>query len=201
MQYQYHIENKEKAYRGFFKFDRYTLSIEKFGGGTLENVMRECSRKGDIAAVLPYDPVREEFVLIEQFRIGMLVRGKHPWTLEIVAGFVDVEGEDVPTTAKRELFEETGCTAKALHPLIDYYPSPGGSASKVHVYVAEVDASQALKHTGLTEEGEDICVHRFPLAELRDGVKTQKINNATAVIAFQQFFIDDWPEKLANSSR
>lgn len=200
MKYQYTVHEKIAAYQGFFKFDRYTVSFEKFSGGMIEQVHRECGKKGDVVAVLPYDPIREVVILVEQFRIGMMVRGNHPWNLEIVAGFMDVDGEDERTTAQRELLEETGCTALALHPLIDYYPSPGGSASQVHVFLAEVDSSQALEFTGLEAEGEDIRVNRMPLAELRQQFEQNHINNGTAIIAFQQFFLHNWAEKL-NSTK
>ncbi|PIE40542.1 MAG: ADP-ribose pyrophosphatase [Gammaproteobacteria bacterium] len=196
MKYHYSVDAGETVYNGFFKFNRYTVSFETFDGDILHNIYRECGKKGDIVAVIPYDPVRQEVLLIEQFRIGMVVRGVHPWNLEIVAGFMDVAGEDEATTAKRELNEETGCQATALHPLIAYYPSPGGSASRVHIFIAEVDASQALPHTGIKAEGEDIRVHRLSLAELREKVANNDIDNATAIIAFQQFFIGGWPEKL-----
>lgn len=196
MKYQYTVHEKAPAYDGFFKFERYTVSFESFTGEIMENIYRECGRKGDIVAVIPYDPERQEVILVEQFRIGMLVRGEHPWNLEIVAGFMDVPGEDEITTAKRELAEETGCQAKALYPLISYYPSPGGSGSRVHIFIAEVDASEALQHTGIKAEGEDICVHRIPLAALREKVTNNDIDNATAIIAFQQFFHGGWVEKL-----
>lgn len=196
MKYQFTLHDSREVYRGFFKFDRHTVSFEKFSGGMIENVWRECSKKGDIVAVLPYDPVRQEMILVEQFRVGMAIRGNHPWTLEIVAGFMDVEGEDEITTAKRELSEETGCSAQAIYPLLAYYPSPGGSASKVHIFIAEVDADEALQHTGLEAEGEDICVHRIPLAEMREKVARNDIDNATAIIALQRFFMDNWVEKL-----
>ncbi len=196
MKYQYTIHKKEKAYRGFFKFDRYTISFEKFGGGMIENVIRECNKKGNVVSVLPYDPVRQKFLMVEQFRIGMLVREKHPWTLEIVAGFMDIEGEKPEETAKRELLEETGCTAKKLYPLINYYASPGGSASKNYIFLATVDSSQALETTGLSEEGEDIYVHKIPLSIMQEKMKNGEINNATAIIALQQFFMENQAEKL-----
>lgn len=201
MKYQYTIHNKVVACDGFFKFDRYTVSFERFDGSMMENIDRECGKKGDIVAVLPYDPIRQEVLLVEQFRIGMVVRGVHPWTLEIVAGFMDIPGEDEITTAKRELYEETGCRARAVYPLIDYYPSPGGSAARVHIFIAEVDASEALPHTGIVEEGEDICVHRIPLAALKEKVTKNEIDNSIAIIAFQQFFGDDWVTRLRETRK
>lgn len=196
MEYQYKIHDKKTAANGFFKSDCYTVSYEKFSGGMINYVDRECGKKGDIVAVIPYDPILKQIILVEQFRIGMMVRGIHPWTLEIVAGFMDIEGEDEIMTAKRELQEETGCTAKALHPLINYYPSPGGSASKVHIFIAEVDANEALEHTGIEAEGEDICVHCIPLDKLKQQFENNDIQNATAIIAFQQFFMHDWEKQL-----
>lgn len=196
MQYQYTVHNKDKVYDGFFKFNRYVVSFEKFGGGFIEHVVRECGRKGDVVAVLPYDPVREEFIMVEQFRIGMVVRNQHPWTTEIVAGFMDVPGESPIQTAERELTEETGCHAKALHHLLSFHPSPGGSASRNHLFIAVVDSSEVTEITGLTEEGEDIFVHRVPLAEIKQRLTDGEIDSATSLIAFQQFFLNDWQKKL-----
>ena len=198
MKYQYSVQQKTNAYDGFFKFYRYHVSFEKFRGGFIKNVMRECSKKGDIVAVLPYDPIRQEFLMIEQFRIGMLARDEHPWTLEIVAGFMDIPGETPVQTAQRELKEETSCQALNIFPLIEYYPSPGGSAAKNHLFIATVDTSKAKKFTGIIEEGEDICVHKIALDEIQQKLKAAEINNSTAIIAFQQFFMNGWAAKLSN---
>ncbi len=196
MKYQYTVHEKKNTYNGFFKIDCYRVSFEKFTGGVIENVMRECSAKGDIVSVLPYDPIKKTFLMVEQFRIGMHVRGVVPWNQEIVAGFMDVEGESPEDTAKRELIEETGCSAIQLYPLIEYYPSPGGSGAKNYVFIATVDSSQAEKHTGIIEEGEDIYVKTIPLDTVKTQLKNKEIDNATAIIALQQFFSDNWPEKL-----
>lgn len=197
MKYQYELHKKEKAYDGFFKFNRFLVSFEKFTGGKVENVWRECNQKGDVVAVIPYDPVRQEIIFVEQFRIGMLVRKEHPWTLEIVAGFMDIDGETAPETAKREVFEETGCEVTQLHPLISYYHSPGGSAGKTHIFIGEVDAHTVQKYTGIIEEGEDICVHRIPVAMVKEKLLNNEINNSTAIISLQRFFMENWIERLA----
>ncbi len=196
MKYQYTVHEKKNTYNGFFKIDSYCVSFEKFTGGVIENVMRECSAKGDIVSVLPYDPTKKTFLMIEQFRIGMHVRGVVPWNQEIVAGFMDIEGESPEDTAKRELIEETGCSAIKLYPLIEYYPSPGGSGAKNYVFIATVDSNQAKKHTGIIEEGEDIYVKIIPLDTIKTQLKNREIDNATAIIALQQFFSDNWQEKL-----
>jgi len=196
VKYHYTLHHQTVAYRGFFSFDRYTVSYEKFSGGYIQQVQRECSCKGDIVAVLPYDPVHKTFLMVEQFRIGMMVRDEHPWNLEIVAGFMDVEGESAIDAAKRELTEETGCQSKQIFPLCQFYPGPGSSASKTYLYLAIVDIEQAKSFTGIALEGEDIRVHRLPLAEIRNQFEKQKINNATSLIAFQHFLLNQWDKKI-----
>ncbi len=199
MQYRYTVHHSEKAYDGFFKTYRYIVSFETFAGGMMEHIVRECGNKGDVVGVLPYDPIHREFLMIEQFRIGLVIRGETlPWTREIVAGFMDVPGEDAEATARRELKEETGCDARAIYPLISYLTAPGGSAAKTHLFIAVIDATQASKHTGIAEEGEDIRTHRVALTEMRQKTQGGEIGNSTATIAFQQFFLGDWADKLAS---
>lgn len=200
MQYQYTVHQKDKVYDGFFKFNRYDVSFERFGGGFIEHVSRECGRKGDVVAVLAFDPVREVFLMVEQFRIGMVVRNQHPWTQEIVAGFMDKPGESPIQTAERELQEETGCQAKAMHHLFSFHPSPGGSASRVHLFIAEVDSSEVTEITGITEEGEDIFVHRVPLADIRERLRKGELDSATTLVAYQQFFLDNWQQQLQSAN-
>ena len=62
--------------------------------------------------MLPFDPVRDEVVLIRQFRIGALAAGRDPWPVEIVAGIIEA-GESADQVARRETLKETGCTVSA----------------------------------------------------------------------------------------
>ena len=67
----------------------------------------KCSSAATPAAVLPYDPRRDEVVLIRQFRAGAYVAGRHPWTWEIVAGIIE-DGESPEDLVRREAVEEAG---------------------------------------------------------------------------------------------
>lgn len=212
MQYKFKVHSKNKAYQGFFNIDRYEVSYESFQGGEIGPVIRECGGNGDIVAVLAFDPKRRCFLLVEQFRIGMMVRGVHPWTREIIAGFMDVAHENAEMTAKRELLEETGCQALHLLPLVDYYPGSGGSATQNHVFLAIVDSTQKTPFTGILEEGEDIRVTELMLDSIWYGenpermlikrLQAEQVNSATALIAFQSFFsqfeLDKHPLLQAN---
>ena len=85
---------------------------------------RELFERGDAAVVLPYDPLREEIVLVEQFRLGALERAGDPWLLEPVAGIIE-PGEAPPAVARREAAEEAGLELLDLVPIGSYFPSPG----------------------------------------------------------------------------
>ena len=64
------IIEREICYQGFYRLERLRLRPRLFAGGMSPPIVREVIEKGDVAAVLLYDPLRDEVVMIEQFRIG-----------------------------------------------------------------------------------------------------------------------------------
>ena len=85
------IEIREKiaAYQGYFRIDRYRLRHRLHAGGWSAEMTREVFERCHAAAVLPYDPIRDEVVLIEQFRVGAYAAGWSPWLTEVIAGIID----------------------------------------------------------------------------------------------------------------
>ena len=79
-------------------------------------LVRELFERGHAAAVLPYDPVTDRVLMIEQFRIGALAAPGGPWLLEIVAGVID-PGEIPEEVVRRETVEETGCHLQKVVPI------------------------------------------------------------------------------------
>src|SRR3981189_314650 len=75
----------EVAFQGYFRVGRYFFRHGLYQGGQSATLRREVFERGHAAAVLPYDPLRDEVVLIRQFRAGAYVAGRHPWTWEVVA--------------------------------------------------------------------------------------------------------------------
>jgi len=56
---------------GFLKINRYDVEVERRDGGTL-TLSREVMERGHAVAVLGYDPSRDEVVLVNEFRPGLL---------------------------------------------------------------------------------------------------------------------------------
>ncbi|PSJ42593.1 ADP-ribose diphosphatase [Zobellella endophytica] len=178
------IQAEEVGYQGFFRLLKVKLRHRLFAGGWGPSLTRELFDRGHAAAVLPYDPVRDEVVLVEQFRVGAIQAAGSPWLLEIVAGIVE-EGESEEDVVRREAREEAGLTLKSLTRALTYFSSPGGCSERITIFIGEVDAAEAASHAGLADEGEDIRVHRLPRAQAMRWLAEEKIDNAASVIALQ----------------
>ncbi|MGE5538769.1 MAG: ADP-ribose diphosphatase [Gemmatimonas sp.] len=178
------IMEKRVAYHGYFRIDRYRLRHELFGGGMSKPIQREVFERGHAVGLLPYDPVRDVVVLIEQFRIGAYAAGFDPWMLEIVAGIIE-DGETPEDVARRESSEEANLTLTDILPICRYIASPGGASESVRVFLGRVDASAAGGIHGLNHEDEDIRVVPMPWAEARRLLDDGRMYNALGVVALQ----------------
>ncbi len=161
MDYRYELLERERVYDGFLKLDRHRLRHASFRGGWCPPIVRE--RLEDLAAVsvLLFDPRRDELVLVEQFRVGLVGQVEPPWTLETVSGFCDRRHESPEAVARREVAEETGCPLLDLRFIGRFFVSPGISSEQIHLYCGRIDAAGAGGIHGLAEEGEEIRVVRL----------------------------------------
>ena len=172
------------AYQGYFRIGRYFFRHGLYQGGQSKVLRREVFERGHAAAVLPYDPVRDEVVLIRQFRAGIYVAGRHAWTWEIVAGILE-EGESPEDLIRREAVEEAELEIRDVIAVHDLVISPGGSSETCAIFVGRVDTTNAGGVFGLEEEGENILVKVVPFAEARAMLDRDEIGNAIGVIALQ----------------
>ncbi len=103
----------QRVWNGRFPLDVVRFRHRRFDGAQSGEKTWEVWRRGRAAAVLPYDPVADVVVLIEQFRLPALVAGLDPVLVELPAGLCD-DGETPETTARRETREEMGLEVGAL---------------------------------------------------------------------------------------
>lgn len=177
------IVSKETLFRGFFKMVKYTFRHKLFEGGWSKPIEREMFERGHAAALLPYDPIRDEVVIVEQIRVGALEH-ENPWQYEIVAGIIDTD-ESPEQVARREAVEEAGVEVTHVLPITSYYPSSGGCSEKLDVMVGCVDTTTAKGVHGLDYEGEDIRVQVMSREQAYQLVQQGVFENGATIIALQ----------------
>jgi ADP-ribose pyrophosphatase len=172
-----------QPYGNFFAVEEYDLKFRQFNGAMSPVVSRAIFISGDAVTVLPYDPVRDRVLLIEQFRAAVLARGDtQPWLLEAIAGRVD-PGETPQEAARREAVEEAGLALGELLEVASYYPSPGAKAEYLYSYVALTDLPDGTGGTfGLAAEAEDIRSHLISFDQLMALVRSGEAANAPLIL-------------------
>lgn len=178
------VTGLNRPYVDFFAMDEYDLSFRRYDGGQSEMVRRAVFMATDAVIVLPYDPVRDRVLLIEQFRPGPYARGDAlPWQLEPIAGRLDA-GETPEDTAHREAEEEAGLTLNSLHEVAHCYASPGCSTEYYNIYVGLADLPDDVQGVaGLDSEAEDIRSFLYSFEELMQMVDDMQAVNAPLVLA------------------
>jgi len=178
------LVRKETAFQGYFKVVRYFFRHSLHNGGTSGIISREVFERGQAGALLLYDPVRDEVVMIRQFRAGSYAAGRHPFTWEFVAGIIE-DGETAEDMIRREVQEEAGLTVGELMPVQKVMLTPGACSEFCQIFAGRVDASKAGGVFGLASEGEDILVKAIPFAEAYAMVERFELDNAVSVIGLQ----------------
>ncbi len=189
MKLKYKIINKKNLYLGFFSLNKYEFVHQKHDGNWTDKVEREIFGGAHVSTLLPYDPIRKEIVLIQQFRAGAISRYDDDYLYEIVAGIID-ENESPEETAIRECVEETGCNVNKITPIQSYFPAPGSSESFYHLFLGEINSFEGERIMGLESENENILVKSYKIEHVRNMLKEKEIKNGLTLIALQWFFLE-----------
>lgn len=147
----------DRPYMNYFAVEEREVRFRRFNEEMSPPILRAAFMMGDAVTVLPYDPVRDRVLVVEQFRFAPFTRGDTmPWSIETIAGRID-PGEHPEDTARRETREEAGLEVSRLEFIAEYYPSPGAVSEYLYTYVGLVDLpDDAARVAGLEEEAEDI---------------------------------------------
>ena len=181
------IESDETVWHGRFALQRVKFRQRRFDGDMSGLRTWELWRRGRAAALLPYDPITDTVVLIEQFRLPALAAGVDPVMVEVPAGLCDAH-EDPATTLLREAEEEIGLLPRRLLPIGDYLLSPGGCDEQVALYLGEVtappaDAAGFVGTAGLASEHEDIRIRLWDAQRAIDAALVGTFNNVVTAVA------------------
>ena len=156
------ILSETRAWSGRFAVDVFRFRHRRFDG-TMSNARDwELWRRGRAVALVPYDPVADQVVLIEQFRFPALAAGIEPVMVELPAGLIE-DGEDPEPAMHRELHEEMRMEADRLEKIGAFLLTAGGSDELIDLYAGRVHAPPAgpdgiVRYAGAEAEGEDIRV-------------------------------------------
>lgn len=140
--------------------------LRLYRNGNWEYVARPNARG---AAFIAARTDADELVLVEQFRVPLQAA-----CIELPAGIVGDEAafaeEDFEAAALRELEEETGYRAGRIEHILTGPTAPGMSSELLHFYVAT--RLQRI-HDGGGVPGENITVHRIPIATIQPWLVVQ----------------------------
>lgn len=117
---------------------------------------------------------RDQYLLIRQFRFA--ARG---WLWEFPAGGLEA-GESLAQAARRELMEEVGYRPKRLKKVVEFYPTPGVSAEKMHLFLA----SSLVPATARRDEDEEMEIHEFSSDEIARMIRSGAICDAKTILGF-----------------
>lgn len=178
------INTRREPYAHFFAVEEYDLQFRRFDGAWSAPVNRAVFVSGDAATVLPYDPLRDRVLVVEQFRPGPFGRGDaNPWLVEAIAGRVD-PFETPADCARREAVEEAGVTLHDLIEIARYYPSPGAKTEFLYSYLALCDLPDtAPRLGGMADEAEDIRAHVISFDRLMQVVATPEGANGPLILS------------------
>lgn len=165
--------SSRRAYAG--RVINVDIDTVEFPNGTTGEL--EMVRHPGASAVIPFvsDPHGDDpqILLIRQFR-----HAADSFIYEIPAGKLD--GNEPPVEcARRELREETGCSAGKLEHLYTFYTTPGFTDEKIHVFMASGLTRGEVAH----EKDEFMTVETVTLSRALELVNTGDLVDAKTALA------------------
>ena len=165
--------SSRRVYEGkIINVDRDSVRFPDGSVGELEMV-----RHPGASAVVPFltDPDGEDpqILLIKQYRYAA-----GGFIYEIPAGKLDGD-EDPILCARRELREETGCTAERVEHLYTFFTTPGFTDERIHAFMATGLTRGDVKH----ETDEFMSVEIVTMSHALELIRTGELKDAKTALA------------------
>ena len=142
-----------------------------------DTVELEMIRHPGASAIVPFltDPAGADpqLLLIKQFR-----HAAGEFIYEIPAGKLD-DDERPEDCARRELREETGCTAGRLEHVYTFYTTPGFTDERIHAFMASDLTRGPTNH----QRDEVMSLETVTLSRALELIKTGELKDAKSALA------------------
>lgn len=183
------IHARETLSQGFLKIVKYTVSHRRFDGGWIGPMTREVVERPLCVAVLPYDPIADKILLIEQFRLAAHLAGLPGWQREIIAGMND-KNESPEDIVRREALEEANCPLTDLIEIYRYLPTPGITDEKIVTYCGRMNSVGLGGVFGVDGEHEDIRATLHDFAEVPGILADGHTGNGLLIMVLQWLMLN-----------
>jgi ADP-ribose pyrophosphatase len=168
--------------KGYREYHHYSATLKGDTGPLVQK--RDVLMAGKVVVVIPIDILRQEIVLIRQFRLSAHLANGHGDLVEFVAGRVE-SGESLIEAARRECTEEIGVAPGKLIELFTYLSTPGVTDEEITMFIAAVDATTVREGTLTAPDGEHVSVQRVSVGAVLGALDRHKMRAGPMVIGLQ----------------
>jgi ADP-ribose pyrophosphatase len=139
---------------------------------------------GKVVVVMPIDLVRQEIVLIRQFRLPAHIANGLGDMVELVAGRVE-PNETLVEAARRECREEIGVAPEKMVQLLSYLTTPGHSDEEVTIFLCAINSSTVREGSRTTPDGERLHVVRTSIEDAIHALNRCSMRGSPIVVGLQ----------------
>jgi NTP pyrophosphohydrolases including oxidative damage repair enzymes len=166
--------------KAYYDYRRYAVSMKtKDAPPFLQE--REVLIAGKVVVVIPIDLVRQQIVLIRQFRLPAHIANGLGDMVEFVAGRVE-PNETLVDAARRECREEIGVAPEKTVQLLRYLTTPGSSDEEVTIFLCAIDSSTIRDGSRTTADGEHLQIMRTSIEDAIRALNRYSMRGSPLVI-------------------
>ena len=169
--------------KAYYDYRRYAVSIKtKDAPPFLQE--RDVLIAGKVVVVIPIDLVRQQIVLIRQFRLPAHIANGLGDMVEFVAGRVE-PNETLVDAARRECREEIGIAPEKTVQLLRNLTTPGSSDEEVTIFLCAIDSSTIRDGSRTTADGEHLQIMRTSIEDAIRALNRYTMRGSPLVIGLQ----------------
>lgn len=168
----------------YYSLKKITYQYQKSATDS-QTVVREVYNRGNGAAILLYNTIKNTVILTRQFRLPTYLNGNQTGNMvEVCAGTLEIENPE--ECIIRETQEETGYKINSAQKVCQVYMSPGAVTEILYLFIAEYSSEMKVSEGGgLASENENIEVMEISFSQAIDMMHKGEICDAKTVILLQ----------------